>query len=245
MQPQLIKITPPFSPKMFGCQLWLDATIASSITSSAGSVSQWSDLSGFANNATQGTGALQSATGVNTINGNNVITFNNTYFLTGTGNIVTSDAVSIYAVAKATSVTIRNAIYSTRRGSNAGAWQFEMGVTDIGGTVTGLITVSTPSNYLAATPGAVINGGTPYVIAYDRTTVLDNSLYVGTTSEPITLGSNISFITNSSNKQVGMGSGGSNSPFKGDIGELILFPYSLSEMQRQIVIGYLKQKWGL
>lgn len=240
-----ISLSPPFSPKVFGCQLWLNARDSSSITSSAGKVSQWNDLSGFGTNSTQGTGASQPSTGVNNINGNNVITFNNTYLTTGTGNIVTGDALSLYVVARTTSVTVRNSVYSTRGTNAAGSWQFEMGITDIGGTVTGLTTVSTPGNYLAATPGGVIAANTAYVLCYDRDTSLDNTLYVNNTSEPVTLGSNISFVTNSANKLIGMGTNQNLNPFKGDIGELILFPYSLNQMQNLIVISYLKQAWGL
>lgn len=58
-------------------QLWLDAadTSATNIVNIAGAVSKWSDKSGQGNDATQGTASLQPTTGSNTINSNNVITF--------------------------------------------------------------------------------------------------------------------------------------------------------------------------
>jgi hypothetical protein len=58
-----------------GLALWLDAADAPTITHSGGAVSQWADKSGGGNHAAQGAAASQPATGANTINGKNVITF--------------------------------------------------------------------------------------------------------------------------------------------------------------------------
>jgi len=54
--------------------LWLDASDASTITESGGSVSQW-DNKGSLSNFTQATSANQPTTGANTLNGLNVIDF--------------------------------------------------------------------------------------------------------------------------------------------------------------------------
>lgn len=65
-----------FSPlDITGCLLWLDAADTNTITEALGSVSQWDDKSGQGNHATQETGALQPTTGVNTLNGRNVLRF--------------------------------------------------------------------------------------------------------------------------------------------------------------------------
>jgi len=58
-----------------GLNLWLDASDAATITEASGSVSQWDDKSGNGNHATQGTGAYQPTTGVSTVNGLNVLEF--------------------------------------------------------------------------------------------------------------------------------------------------------------------------
>lgn len=62
-----------------GLVCWYDATVAASITSSSGNVSQWNTLGGSASGAhlTQATGASQPNTG-GTINSKNAITFNGT-----------------------------------------------------------------------------------------------------------------------------------------------------------------------
>lgn len=58
-----------------GLVAWFDASDTSSITNAAGAVSQWNDKSGNNNHLTQATGAAQPATGVDTVNGLNVVTF--------------------------------------------------------------------------------------------------------------------------------------------------------------------------
>ena len=64
-----------WKPTAVDTKLWLDASDASTITDSGGSVSQWDDKSGNSANATQGTGSKQPTTGTRTLNGLNVIDF--------------------------------------------------------------------------------------------------------------------------------------------------------------------------
>ena len=63
-----------FSPAMLFPDIWLDASDASTITASSGSVSQW-DNKGTGSNFVQATSADQPITGVTTLNGLNVIDF--------------------------------------------------------------------------------------------------------------------------------------------------------------------------
>jgi hypothetical protein len=64
--------TDEFSPADLSPQLWLDASDASTITESSGSVSQW-DNKGSLSNFAQATSAKQPTTGNSTLNGLNVI----------------------------------------------------------------------------------------------------------------------------------------------------------------------------
>jgi hypothetical protein len=65
-----------FSPsQLSGLKLWLDGADTNSITSSGGSVSQWSDKSGNANHAVQATAGQKPKTAEATINGRNVLSF--------------------------------------------------------------------------------------------------------------------------------------------------------------------------
>lgn len=71
--------TPPFTPtSIANCKLWLDASDTSSITSSAGAVSQWNDKSGNAYNFVQATATNKPTTGTRTKNSLNVIDFDGT-----------------------------------------------------------------------------------------------------------------------------------------------------------------------
>jgi hypothetical protein len=60
-----------------GLMLWLDASDASTITSSSGSVSEWRDKSSNSWHVSQATSADQPKIGLELINNKNVITFNN------------------------------------------------------------------------------------------------------------------------------------------------------------------------
>jgi hypothetical protein len=63
-------------PSIPGLQLWLDASNTGSITLNGSNVSQWSDLSGNSNNATQSSGSLQPGyPSANTQNGLNGVQF--------------------------------------------------------------------------------------------------------------------------------------------------------------------------
>jgi hypothetical protein len=70
-----IDISPPFSPLELSPVLWLDASDATTITESGGSVSQWDDKSGNLNNVSQATASYQPKTGTATMNGLNALEF--------------------------------------------------------------------------------------------------------------------------------------------------------------------------
>ena len=61
-------------------QLWLDASDSDTIIHAAGAVSQWNDKSGNSNHAVEPVAADQPTTGIQSINGLNVINFNQDHF---------------------------------------------------------------------------------------------------------------------------------------------------------------------
>jgi len=68
-----------FSPnKIPGLSFWLDASDIATIIDSGGNVSAWGDKGKDGINLSQLTGVAQPKTGINTINGKNVISFNGT-----------------------------------------------------------------------------------------------------------------------------------------------------------------------
>lgn len=77
-----------FTPDALSPALWLDASDTSTITESGGAVSQW-DNKGSLGNFTQATGALQPTTGATTLNGLNVVSFDEAY-------LTSADTASAY-----------------------------------------------------------------------------------------------------------------------------------------------------
>ena len=66
----------PFDPSSIAnLKLWLDASDTATISLSGSAVTQWNDKSANAKNVTQATAARRPSSGINTINGKNVVTF--------------------------------------------------------------------------------------------------------------------------------------------------------------------------
>jgi hypothetical protein len=101
-----------FSPLHLAPDLWLDASDASTITASSGSVSQWTDKSPNAWAFVQATGANQPVTGTRTQNGLNVIDFTPNQFLSG-GDILDlgSSSFSAFAVVKTDGTSGNGALF--------------------------------------------------------------------------------------------------------------------------------------
>jgi hypothetical protein len=65
-----------FNPaSIAGIKAWYDAADTATISLSGSAVTQWNDKSGNAYNLTQGTAARRPSSGINTLNGRNVVTF--------------------------------------------------------------------------------------------------------------------------------------------------------------------------
>jgi hypothetical protein len=82
--------------------LWLDAADTTTITASSGSVSQWNDKSGNGNNVSQGNAANQPTTGIATIDGKNVISYDGNDDLLS-GSSITFTGLTMFAVLQHTS----------------------------------------------------------------------------------------------------------------------------------------------
>ena len=92
-------LVPPL-PSDLNLSLWLDASDASTITETNGSISQWSDKSGNANHAIQTTSSSMPTLASNGLGGKSVIQFDgiNDYITSSDLNI--SQSYSIFLVAK-------------------------------------------------------------------------------------------------------------------------------------------------
>jgi hypothetical protein len=91
----VIATTPPITANLYARY---DASVASSITSSATKVSQWNDLSGNGKHLTQATSGYQPVTGTTTQNGRNVIVFDQ-QVMSSTAVSFTANALTVFFTA--------------------------------------------------------------------------------------------------------------------------------------------------
>jgi len=114
------EFAPLWTPEQIAMVLWLDASDASTITESGGSVSQWDDKSGEDNHVSQATGSKQPTTGSRTQNGLNVLDFDNasgdTLRNTSPSGLSLSD-IDIFAVVKRDDVDQSDRYVLTLNGS--------------------------------------------------------------------------------------------------------------------------------
>jgi hypothetical protein len=225
----------PWKPGDISTTAWYDAADTSTITESGGSVSQWDDKSGNGYHAFELTASNQPQTGVDTINGLNVLTVDQDYLRAVTptgvpaGTFPTS--IQITGVIKKTGSPLTFEAFATRTvvGTPAPIDNFnerrQIGNSGTDTFLTGVdirtLTDTTILSELANTSGLKewVNG----TLNMDESsgTYADNSsvLLLGTRGDAVTR-------------------------FRGQWGEFI-FTTELSESDRQKVEGYLAWKWGL
>jgi hypothetical protein len=118
-------VAPVVNPPVSGYKLWLDASDATTITSVAGLVSQWTDKSANGYTFTQATSTNQPTTGTRTINSKNVLDFDGTTdYLYSTAAISTwkflhSTASTIFIVANTDVTNGSHSFISTQAGSTS------------------------------------------------------------------------------------------------------------------------------
>lgn len=228
----------PLPIDMLGCSLWLDAADRSTITLSGSNVTQWNDKSGNGRNGTV-TGTVGYTTGA--INGNNVLSFTGTSstYIRGsaslTGTQMTSFAVCtlnsastqfarIISLGIPTAPDYNSASYLApilRSGTDALMYSFR----NSGTTNSLAISYDVPFSACSVYDGAT---GTFYVNGTGSTAVASTGTFAITTYQ----------IGNSLTEE-------STSNYYGNIGEIIIFNRYLGKSERQLIEGYLAQKWGL
>jgi len=118
-------VAPVVNPPVSGYKVWLDASDATTITSSSGSVSQWTDKSANGYTFTQATSTNQPTTGTRTINSKNVLDFDGTTdYLYSTAAISTwkflhSAVSTIFIVANTDVTNGSHSFISTQAGSTS------------------------------------------------------------------------------------------------------------------------------
>lgn len=243
---------PIFNTLIYNPVLWLDSFTPNGFSNSSwpannASVSLWGDKSQSAVNAVQATGANQPSFVQNGINNKPAMYFNGTsqYFTNGAGNLITGNDLTVIVVASVTNITApaRPVFYSTRGNADAGGWQFETG----SAVVANSAEVTTTTNTLLHTPINSVTASSPSIFCYKRVSSgLANTVYINNVNQTLTLGSNISFVTNASSKLIGQGNSlNAIHYFTGYMGELLLFNYSVSLDNIAVITRNLSIKWGI
>lgn len=230
----------------------LDATNAGSITLATG-VSQWNDLSGYGNDATQGTAGNQPANGGD-ISGQNAIVFDGTndYFgVADTSDINTSsqNERSVFVQFETgADVTTRQVIYEQGGGSNG------FGIYIIGGQLYVGAWKSSGASFGLFLSGAVA-ANTEYSAGFvfdfpgnEFRGYLDGNL-LGTLAVPQSQGGHsgdigIGALNNASYfHDIGADNGSTGYFFQGAISEVLNYAYALTEVEQASLANYLASKY--
>jgi hypothetical protein len=246
MNPRLLRpLATGFDPRRIaGLGIWLDATVDSSLTFNATTVSEWRDLSGNARHFAQSTGASQPGTG--TLNSKRVLSASGASFMTGNaasrsvlrdvpgativyvGSLAINDQQNLIQFSNGTNIAqaralmgrITNFVVAGRRldaDSFASAGQLAGGVTS--GVYTGVLDYANSDAFLFGN-GTQLASNTSFQTAGNTSNT--DSLGVSLFATPV--GANL--VT-------------------GTLGEVLIWPRALTAAERQRVERYLGKKWGI
>lgn len=211
-------------------KLWLDASDTASITSSGGLVTQWNDKSGEARHATAA-GVNRPDTGINTLNGKNVLTFDGTnegFDLASAITPTDSKQIAVFMVCKGHGLTLSNKTQeyyiNLNPFTNDITWNFQFASETL--AVSRSTTAWEVISLLHINLGAddVAEGSVNGTVANSQNTAGLNTNFTA-------LGLEAS----------GMASQG----FDGDIAEVIVVDGKVPTFERMRIEGYLAHKWGL
>lgn len=233
-----------------GNVLWLDASDDTTIIKDGSNlVSQWDDKSGQGNNATQGTGVEQPVYGSNTINGRNVLTFDDT----NSENMLISSFGSF--MSGSDKVCTVFTVFKHRETASQYMWGFGRSTNDAPIYAAQISSSQTykpqkrddASSIKTPEGSTAITTGTAYIAAQViDSTGTDVDVYINGTQD-IAAG-DIDVGTTTIDEFMVGGVPFASAPFlpwNGDIGEIIIYNRSLSTEEITQVNNYLSNKWGI
>ena len=226
----------PWTPADITTAAWFDAADASTITDTAGAVSQWNDKSGNSRDLSLATGATNPTTGTRTLNGLNAL------------DLIETDALQTAAAAtwlNGTKYHFFAVLEQDVAGNYAG--------TD--GTVTGgkLLHIG-QTNGTTWKQDHFGSGGANYSHTLDTSALIAVNSFLNTGSEVFINGTSIgsnagpnSALNTDGPLNIGRAYSGSGlgADFDGAMGEIIILTGDLSTGDRQLLEGYLAWKWDL
>lgn len=224
-----------WTPVLISTLAWYDASDLATIIQSSGNVSQWNDKSGNDYHLTQGTGALQPATGA-TINSLNAIDFTGDLMATVSNPFgATINNAFVIAVHKVDS--IQNGVLFSLTESDANRWQTHAPYGD-GKLYFDCGGIASP--YRVSATYGVSAGSSALVSFYCSTTDAVQQVYKnGTLLVGDSTGHAVNTVGNITVGGFGVGYQDTT------LGEFIIINGTVNTTTRQKLEGYLAWKWGL
>lgn len=220
--PPYLRLSIPID--VLGCELWLDAADKNTLTLSGSNVTQWNDKSGNANHASGGTSPTYTT---------NAVVFNGTTHYLTTPYSASLSIETFYFVGTLTGSTSAGDYHTIVASSaNGGRHVFTGG--------TALFVNS--QNVQAGPTGGTITANQITLFQYNRS--LGNAISLLLNGNSIATGS-LNAYTTGLTTWIGRWPGSTTQNWEGSIHEIIGYNRALSVGERQLIEGYLAQKWGL
>ena len=217
-------LRPSMPSDVLGCQLWLDAADRNTVTLSGSNVTQWNDKSGNANHASGGTSPTYTT---------NAVVFNGTTHYLTTPYSASFGTETFYFVGTLTGSTSAGVFHTLMSASaNGGRHLFTGG--------TALFVNS--QNVQSGPTGGTITANQRTLFQYNRG--LGNAITLLLNGNSVATGS-LNAYTAGLTSWIGRWPGSSIDNWEGSIHEIIGYNRVLSVGERQLIEGYLAQKWGL
>jgi filamentous hemagglutinin family protein len=244
LDPDTITILGGFDPLDYtGLSLWLDADDTSTITHTAGAVTQWNDKSGEGNHA-YAQGSTNPTTGLHTLNGRNVVYFNgtdNTLTVLDDDSLGGTSGLTMFVLNTPTLNGSPHGILSKRSSqtTNQAYSLFYYNGNKVNSDIPG------SSSRFASNASAVSGSVNLLGLHYDGTKpatsrvdlymqgLFDTSGRAGTATIPDT----------SANLYIGALNQTYGQYLNADIPEILIYNTSLSKAQQDVVNQYLSAKW--
>lgn len=232
-----------------GLHSWYDASVSSSITSSAGTVIQWNDLSGNNRHASQASSSYRPVIGVNTQNSKNVIIFDGIQQYLQADASITSNALTIFSVYKRYTNAGANSTYGRVFSlfNTSGNDYSTTDAIEVHATSASFNSITPPLvgvyRNSAQAAGNTISYNTPYLFS----ATLNGTAVSQNNSGTVTTGTTDATNLNVNKNTLGAGgnSGGGDAYFTGWFAEQIIFTRVLSSTEITAVRNYLSSKWSV
>ena len=233
--------SPYWSPtSIYGCQLWLDLDDTSTINLSNGNVQTINDKSGYNNTTHNYYGQSVTAT---TLNGLNALQFTNTFLAGNINNIITTNSITVFAVATMNSLSTGGGrlISLAQNGAN----DFNNPPFLVGLSRNYAQNISTQRNgYISSMNIPAYN--VPF-IAMSQQIPFQSSININASENPVNNSTpyDSTYAINWYSLGTNPNTSDGNGFFYGKIAEVLVYNFKLSPLQQQVVEGYLAWKWNL